>query len=109
MGATRWLGRFRGMLAATWHYATRQFRPVRRISPASPAESEADPDRSVAGDAHRIQRRREGHGPVYRRSYQVRILRALLSPDELMAQLVRNLNFASPVEVAEFAKTSGSR
>jgi hypothetical protein len=61
----------------------------------------------MPGDGGRVQRRRDGHGPVYRRSYRVRIAHPTLSPEQLMAKLSRDLNRASPVEVAEFDKVKG--
>jgi hypothetical protein len=94
------------MALATWRYLTRQV-PVRRVRPARPTGAGPDPDRTLPGDGRRIQRGSDGHGPMYRRSYRAQIARSTVSPEELMAKLCRDLNLASPVEVAEFDKVTG--
>jgi hypothetical protein len=96
------------MALATWRYLTRQTRPARRVRRTGPSDTGPDPDRPLPGNGGRIQRRSDGHGPVYRRSYRVRIAHPTLSPEELVAELGRDLNLASPVEVAEFDKVRGS-
>ncbi len=82
------------MALATWRYLTRQVRPVRRVGRDRVAGTGPDPDRPLPGDGGRIQRRSDGHGPMYRRSYRVQIGRPTLSPEELVEELGRDLNLA---------------
>src|SRR5918995_3790129 len=55
----------------------------------------------------RLQRLEDGTGPLFRRCYRVWIEGSRLSPEELMAEVLREPNRAAPIEVAVFRKTRG--
>jgi transposase len=55
----------------------------------------------------RLQRLEDGSGPLFRRRYRVRIEGSRLTPEQLMAEMLREPNRAAPIEVAVFRKTRG--
>ncbi|MEO3825515.1 DUF1990 family protein [Actinomadura sp. B10D3] len=99
--AVRWPA---GMGIALWRWL-RNSRRVRRgrLRTGAVAEIKRIPRRDVEG----IQPPREGTGPVYQRRYTVRLSDCPLSAAQLMERLGKDLNAASPVEVAVFDKTVG--
>ena len=102
--------RLPGMARTTWRYLTCT-RPVmhhRRFDTTEPPPG-LDPDRPYAGDEAEVQRRRDGHGPVYHRTYVATIADARIGPEELVEHLVVDLNRASPTEVATFSRRGPKR
>ena len=59
----------------------------------------------LGGDV--IQPHEQGVGPLFRRRYVVHVAGPRLSPEELMAELRRNLNAVAPTEFARFLKVDG--
>ena len=57
--------------------------------------------------SERLQRLEDGSGPLFRRRYRVRIEGGRLTPEQLMAEMLRDPNRAAPIEVAVFRKTRG--
>src|SRR4029453_13679216 len=55
----------------------------------------------------RFQLPEDGSGPLFRRRYRVRIVGGELTPEQLMAEVLREPNRAAPIEVAVFRKTHG--
>ena len=53
--------------------------------------------------------RADGSGPLFRRRYRVRIEGGRLTPEQLMAELLRDPNRGAPIEVAVFRKTRGGQ
>lgn len=50
-----------------------------------------------------------GVGPLFHRAYRIRIAGAGCAPEELLARLARDLNGATPTELARFFKVRGER
>jgi Domain of unknown function (DUF1990) len=114
MGAEAGLGRRAGTVArwplgmglAFWRY-------LWRTMPLHRSDTDGSPDRDLppplpGGLADgRIQRLEDGSGPLFRRRYRVRIEGGELTPEQLMAEVLREPNRAAPIEVAVFRKTRG--
>jgi hypothetical protein len=114
MGADTGLGRRAGTVArwpvgmglAFWRY-------LWRTMPLHRSDTDGSPDRDLPPPLPeelvdgRVQLPSDGSGPLFRRRYRVRIEGSRLSPEQLMAQMLREPNRAAPVEVAVFRKTKG--
>jgi Domain of unknown function (DUF1990) len=96
-----------GMGLAFWRY-------LWRTMPLHRSDEDGSPDRDLPpplpGElaSDRLQRLEDGSGPLFRRRYRVRIEGSRRSPEELMAELLREPNRAAPIEVAVFRKTRGA-
>jgi hypothetical protein len=114
MGADTGLGRRAGTVArwpvgmglAFWRYLWRTMPLHRSDSDGSPDQDLPPPLPEALVDG-RVQRPSDGSGPLFRRRYRVRIEGSRLSPEQLMAQMLREPNRAAPIEVAVFRKTRG--
>jgi hypothetical protein len=116
MGAEASLGRRAGTVArwpvgmglAFWRY-------LWRTMPLHRRDEEGSPDRDLPPPLpdefveQRLQRLEDGSGPLFRRHYWVRIEGSRRTPEELMAEVLREPNRAAPVEVAVFRKTRGGQ
>lgn len=69
------------------------------------SEGERPSLREVAGEG--VQRAAEGVGPLFERTYRIRIAGSSMSPEDLLSAVSSNFNCAAPVEVAEFADRDG--
>jgi uncharacterized protein DUF1990 len=96
-----------GMGLASWRYLWRTS-PLHRVDQPGTADDVGPPLPDSLAD-ERVQRIRDGVGPLFRRRYGVRIEGSSMSSEELMATIVRNPNRAVPVEVAFFRKTRGDK
>lgn len=101
----RWLAWPPGMvLAALRHLelVTKVHRSTesRDVFTADSKRSETDPS---------SQTKEEGVGDVFDRVYSVRIAGSCMSPEDLMALIVRNFNMMAPTEVAEFHEVEPAR
>jgi hypothetical protein len=114
MGTDTGLGRRAGTVArwpvgmglAFWRYLWRTL-PLHR------SDGDGSPDRDLPPPLppeladRRVRLPADGSGPLFRRRYRVRIEGARLTPEQLMAELLRQPNRAAPIEVAVFRKTRG--
>ena len=95
-----------GIGLAFWRY-------LWRTMPLHRSDTDGSPDRDLppplpGGMANdRLQRLQYGSGPLFRRRYRVHIEGPRLTPEELMAEMLREPNRAAPIEVAVFHKTRG--
>ena len=96
-----------GMGLAFWRYLWRTMPLHRSDSDGSPDQDLPPPLPEALVDG-RVQRPSDGSGPLFRRRYRVRIEGSRLSPEQLMAQMLREPNRAAPIEVAVFRKTRGA-
>jgi hypothetical protein len=96
-----------GMGLASWRYLWRTS-PLHRVDQPGTADDVGPPLPDSLID-ERVQRIRDGVGPLFRRRYGVRIEGSSMSSEELMATIARNPNRAAPVEVAIFRKTRGGK
>jgi Domain of unknown function (DUF1990) len=116
MGADAGLGRRVGTVArwpvgtglAFWRYLWRTLPLHRRDEDGSPERDLPPPLPGHLVD-ERFQLLEDGTGPLFRRRYRVRIEGASRSPEQLMAEVLREPNRAAPIEVAVFRKTSGGK
>jgi uncharacterized protein DUF1990 len=116
MGAEASLGRRAGTVArwpvgmglAFWRYLWRTMPLHRRDGEGSPDRDLPPPLPDEFVD-ERLQRLEDGSGPLFRRHYWVRIEGSRRTPEELMAEVLREPNRAAPVEVAVFRKTRGGQ
>jgi hypothetical protein len=95
-----------GVALTSWRYMWRTT-PMRRSEEpgAWPADAPPPlPDGLVDEDAQRL---RHGAGPLFHRSYVVRIRDARVSAEELMESLQRDPDQAAPSEFATFKKAAG--
>ena len=91
---------------AFWRYLWRTMPLHRSDEDGSPDEDLPPPLPGGLADG-RVQRLEDGSGPLFRRRYRVRIEGSRLTPEELMAEVLREPNRAAPIEVAVFRKTRG--
>jgi hypothetical protein len=116
MGAVTGLGRRAGTVArwpvgmglAFWRYLWRTM-PLHRSDEDGSPERDLPPplpERLLADE--RVQRLEDGSGPLFRRRYRVRIEGSSCTPEQLMAEILREPNRAAPIEVAVFRKTRGT-
>ena len=91
---------------AFWRYLWRTMPLHRRDEDGSPDEDLPPPLPGGLADG-RLQRLEDGSGPLFRRRYRVRIVGGELTPEQLMAEVLREPNRAAPIEVAVFRKTRG--
>jgi hypothetical protein len=97
-----------GMGLAFWRYLWRTLPLHRSDTDGSPADDLPPPlPDGLAGG--RLQRPEDGSGPLFRRRYRVRIEGSRLTPEQLMAEMLRDPNRAAPIEVAVFRKTRGGK
>jgi Domain of unknown function (DUF1990) len=95
-----------GMGLAFWRYLWRTMPLHRSDEDGSPAEDLPPPLPAHLVDG-RFQLLEDGAGPLFRRRYRVRIVGGRLTPEQLMAEVLREPNRAAPIEVAVFRKTRG--
>ena len=95
-----------GIGLAFWRY-------LWRTMPLHRSDTDGSPDRDLPPPLPtelvdgRVQLPEDGSGPLFRRRYRVRIEGPRLTPEELMAEMLREPNRAAPIEVAVFHKTRG--
>jgi hypothetical protein len=94
-----------GMGLASWRYLWRTS-PLHRVDRRGTAEDLGPPLPDGLVD-QRVQRSRDGVGPLFRRRYAVRIEGSSMTPEQLIATIAQNPNRAAPIEVAFFRKVSG--
>jgi hypothetical protein len=95
-----------GMGLAFWRYLWRTM-PLHRSDEDGSPERDLPPPLPAGLADGRLQRLADGSGPLFRRCYRVRIEGSRLTPEQLMAEVLREPNRAAPIEVAVFRKTSG--
>src|SRR5215211_3758304 len=103
MGAGAGLGRRAGTVArwplgmglAFWRYLWRTMPLHRSDEDGSPAEDLPPPLPGHLVDG-RFQLLEDGAGPLFRRRYRVRIVGGELTPEQLMAEVLREPNRAAP-------------
>jgi Domain of unknown function (DUF1990) len=95
-----------GMGLAFWRYLWRTL-PLHRSDQDGSLEEDGPPPLPDGLAGGRLQRPEDGSGPLFRRRYRVRIEGSRLSPEQLMAEMLRDPNRAAPIEVAVFRKTRG--
>ena len=74
-----------------------------------PAVGAPDGNRPMPGNPRLLLRRRDGRGPLYRRTYEVAVLDPRTGPEELITRLLNDPNRASPTEVSDFRASSRDR
>ena len=95
-----------GMGLAFWRYLWRTM-PLHRSDETGSPEQDLPPPLPDGLADGRLQRLEDGTGPLFRRCYRVWIEGSRLTPEELMAEVLREPNRAAPIEVAVFRKTRG--
>jgi Domain of unknown function (DUF1990) len=95
-----------GMGLAFWRYLWRTM-PLHRSDVDGSATEDLPPPLPDGLADGRLQRLEDGSGPLFRRRYRVRIVGGKLTPEQLMAEVLRGPNRAAPIEVAVFRKTRG--
>lgn len=95
-----------GMGLAFWRYLWRTM-PLHRSDEVGSPEQDLPPPLPGGLAGGRLQRLQDGTGPLFRRCYRVWIEGSRLTPEELMAEVLREPNRAAPIEVAVFRKTRG--
>ncbi len=96
-----------GVALASWRYLWRTT-PLHRVDePGSPEDAEPALPEAVVDD--RLQRLRDGVGPVFRRRYSVRIEGSSTSPEWLITTIAEEPNRPAPIEMAVFRKTRGGQ
>ena len=95
-----------GMGLAFWRYLWRTLPLHRSDTDGSPDQDLPPPLPTELVDG-RLQLPEDGLGPLFRRRYRVRIEASRLTPEQLMAEMLREPNRAAPIEVAVFRKTRG--
>jgi hypothetical protein len=96
-----------GMGLASWRYLWRTS-PLHRVDQTGAAEDVGPPLPEGLAD-QRVQRIRDGAGPLFRRRYGVRIEGSSMTPEQLIAMIAENPNRAAPMEVAIFRKLRGDK
>ncbi|HEV2869851.1 MAG TPA: DUF1990 family protein [Actinomycetota bacterium] len=96
-----------GMGLAFWRYLWRTM-PLHRSDETGSPERDLPPPLPDGLADGRLQRLDDGTGPLFRRRYRVWIEGSRLTPEELMAEVLREPNRAAPIEVAVFRKTRGA-
>lgn len=101
----RWLAWPPGMVLAT----LRHLKLITKVHRSTAARDvfTADSKHSEVGPSS--QTKEEGVGDVFDRVYRVRIAGSRISPEDLMAIIVRNFNMMAPTEVTEFQKMEPAR
>lgn len=91
-----------GMVVALGRYLVHRVPFYRRNRRHDDHPAPPDLDRALPGDPTLVQRASEGVGALYHRAYRIAVTDADLDPASLIERLRRDLNAASPVEVATF-------
>lgn len=78
------------------------------VKGAASAEQPKPVPAKLAWDGVPLQLPADGYGPLFHRRYQVDIEAPRLSPEELMAQIQRDVAAFAPSELADFKKVKGS-
>jgi hypothetical protein len=94
-----------GMGLASWRYLWRTS-PLHRVDQQG-TDDDLGPPLPAGLVDQRVQRSRDGVGPLFRRRYAVRIEGSSMTPEQLIATIARNPNRAAPMEVAFFRKVHG--
>lgn len=99
---TRWPG---GIMLATARYV-RGLGEIDRTFECREQPGPAGPERHRQAGAHdeQVQDLAAGVGPIFERTYRVRIAGSRRTPEDLLAYVAADFNRASPVEVAEFCE-----
>lgn len=95
-----------GIGLASWRYMWRTT-PMHRSD--GPDVSSAGPPLCDALVDGRLQPSENGVGPLFHRRYRARIYLARRSPEELIARIAEDPNWACPTEVAVFRKVGGAK
>jgi hypothetical protein len=95
-----------GMGLAFWRYLWRTM-PLHRSDEDGSPDQDLPPPLPDGLVDERFQLPEDGSGPLFRRRYRVRIVGGELTPEQLMAEVLREPNRAAPIEVAVFRKTHG--
>lgn len=94
-----------GMAWTSWRYLWR-ISPVHRATePGGPEDEGPAVDPRFLDD--RAQPAEAGFGPLYHRSYRVRIVGSERTPEQLLGAFASDPNRCAPTEVAVFRKTKG--
>ena len=94
-----------GMALSTWRYLCRVPSIARHSKTVVGSPDELPTATSGGRDVQDA--RADGVGPLYRRRYSARIDRSQITAEELIQRIGGDPNSASPIEVAEFEKTTG--
>ena len=103
-----------GALYAAWqalaYYRTMREMPVHEETRRRPPRAEPPPEAEIPAEARGgtpVQFKDDGEGMLYHRRYSVDIASPTLTPESLMAEMMRDPNRFSPALLAHFEKTKG--
>jgi hypothetical protein len=95
-----------GIALTSWQYMWRTT-PMHRVEVAGSAAEDAPPPLPPGVSDHEVQLPEHGAGPLFHRSYRVRIRDAKYTPEELMALVSGGPDRVAPTEFASFQKVHG--
>ncbi len=95
-----------GVGVTSWRYLWRTTPTRRRESEGDPT-GDSPPPLPAGVETRGLQGAAEGIGALFHRRYRARIRGALLSPNELMSRMQRDLDEFAPSEFASFQKVEG--
>lgn len=103
------LSRLPGMVRTTGSYVAHRTSVDHQVVDVEGLPHDApDGERTLPGDERTVLRRKDGRGPLYRRTYEVLVDGPTTSPEQLIGMLLRDPNEASPTEVSEFVEADGA-
>ncbi len=95
-----------GVALTSWSYLWRTT-PIHRRERAGSVADDLPPALPPSTPSERLQQPRQGHGPLFHRTYSGRIRDSRMTAEELMGRLQGDPNLVAPVALARFHKTSG--
>ncbi|MDX6571546.1 MAG: hypothetical protein QOC86_702 [Gaiellales bacterium] len=95
-----------GVAFTAWDYLWRTT-PIHRRELAAPPSATQPPELGPAVARSQLQAPGAGEGPLFSRSYRIRIRDSKLSPEELMARIQADPNAVAPTGFVRFLKAAG--
>ena len=95
-----------GILLTSWDYLWRTT-PMHRLEFSGRPSAEGDPAFPEGAERAEVQPASAGVGPLYHRRYGTRIADTAMTPEQLMARMMSDLNRVAPTSFARFVRTKG--
>lgn len=95
-----------GIALTSWDYMWR-ITPLHRREEEGSLPEDAPPPLTEAISRAELQPLEEGVGPLFHRSYRIRIRNACVDPEELLEAICSDLNRVAPTKFARFFKVHG--
>ena len=95
-----------GIALTSWRYMWRTT-PLHRSEVEGSLPDDAPPELPAEPSREEVQHPREGAGPLFHRTYRVRIREARVGPEELIATITEDPDRVAPTEFASFTKVLG--